>query len=267
MNRIALILAAIAVQGAGPAPLGPAKAKYRLNGALTEISGFAPAGATSVYAHNDEVAVIYELDIETGAVLHSHALGDPPVAGDFEGIAAFGGFVYLVTSKGLILEARLDRARARSAYNIYDTGVGGDCEVEGIASTGKRGEFYLACKRANGGKAGKRLIVYKWSYAERLKPLRPHIDAPIADLAPGAAEFRAADLARDTRSGNLLIVDSSSAAIIEITPTGAAVGYWRMDAKAHPQAEGLAVMPDGTLLIGDEGRIGGGFLTVYPALE
>lgn len=253
---------ALLLQSAGA--LDSPKGAFKLAGVLTEISGLAVASPTTVFAHNDEFAIIHELDIATGAVLRSFALGKPTVAGDFEGIAVQGGFIYLVTSNGHIYETRPADHGKRADFNVYDTRLGKECEIEGIASGEKTGEFYLLCKTAAIDKKGERLILYKWSFADRLRNLKAVIDSPLHDLAPQAKSFKAADLERDPATGNLLVVDAGGGAVIEITPKGGAVGYWRLAPGRHPQAEGLTLMPNGAIVVGDEGVGGEGLLTVYP---
>lgn len=241
--------------------------EFKLDKALNEISGLAPAGPTSVFAHYDEYAIIHEIDIRSGAVIRSFALGKPTAPGDFEAVAVNGGFIYLATSDGLIYEARIAKHRQRSAYNVYDTGLGGSCEIEGLAVDPKTGAFLIPCKKSSLDPGNKRLIIYKWTYADRLAPLKPWLNIALSDIVPkgGAAQnFRAADIARDPKSGNLLIVDSGGAAIVEITPGGKSAGYRKLNADKHPQAEGLAIMSDGSIVVGDEGGAkAAGKLTVY----
>ncbi len=106
---------------------------YNLPSELNEVSGLAAAGPDSVFTHDDEFAIVYEFRLTDGHILRTFALGDPTIEGDFEGIAAADGRVFLVTSDGLIYSAAPGENGKRVPYRVYDSGVGPRCEVEGLS--------------------------------------------------------------------------------------------------------------------------------------
>lgn len=232
--------------------LQPLAAGSPLGGALAEISGLAPAGASSVYAHNDEQATIFELDVRTGTILGSVSLGRPPVIGDFEAIVAQDGAVSLITSKGVIYEATIEPRRRSLRYRATDTGLGRECEIEGFAPVGASGNYFIACKQA-----GRRLVVYAWS---RESGAGKVINLKLGGAVPNPDDFRASDIVHDRKRNSLLVLDSAAGAILEISLTGEFVAYWRLGG-LHRQAEGLALLADGGLVVADEGKIGKGALT------
>ena len=101
----------------------PPDHQFFLPQGLSEISGLAVASPNTVYAHNDEYAIVYEIALDTGKALKAFALGKPTVKGDFEDIAVRGGNVYLLASDGHLYEAPIGEHRQRVRYNVYDTGV------------------------------------------------------------------------------------------------------------------------------------------------
>ncbi|MDZ7627370.1 MAG: hypothetical protein U5J99_03040 [Parvularculaceae bacterium] len=129
----AVLAAAALLAGVGrfSQRLEPIRAPLPLAGDLAEVSGLAPAGEASVYAHNDEQATIHEIDVATGRTLRTVSLGRPPVIGDFAAIVAQGQSLALITSGGQVFEATI-----------------GPCR-------GGQG-FFIACKRAKG-----RLVLYR----------------------------------------------------------------------------------------------------------
>lgn len=265
---VAAAIAHFAGRSAGKTPvsgdkfsqtLRPAAAQKRLTGALAEVSGLAIASETTVYAHNDEQAVIYELDVGSGKVLRTISLGRPAVAGDFEALAANDGALSLITSAGVIYKAMVEPGRS-IPFRTLDTGLGRECEIEGFAPAEGVDVYLVACKRAKG-----RLVVYKWGPETGAAKL---IDLKLDGVVPNPNEFRAGDIVSDKTAGTLLVLDSSAGAILEVSMKGQRLGYWRLGGN-HPQAEGLALLKDGKLLVADEGRIGhgslsGGVLTLYP---
>jgi uncharacterized protein YjiK len=238
-------------------PISPPRA---LPGALAEISGLAPAGTGRVYAHTDEEARVFEIDVATGAIVDAFTLGRPAAAGDFEAIAARGGTIALISSKGVIHEAALSPGARSLSFRAFDAGTGKSCEIESLAPDADEG-YFLACKRAK----NRRLVIYRWS---RDGALSKAIDMKLDGAAPNPKDFRAADIIADERTGSLLVLDSAAGAILEISLSGERRGYWRLGGD-HAQAEGLALLEDGRLLVAEEGNPGKGSLgkatlTLYP---
>ncbi len=237
---------------------------FTLERILTEVSGLVASGPNAVFAHNDEHAIVHEISLEDGSVIRSFAFGKPTVEGDFEGITIKGEFIYLVTSDGLLYEARPDTHRKRIPYNVYDTNLGKICEIEGIAPDNIDG-FLLLCKRTRSNKDFDRLVIYHWSIANRLSPPQPWLDVSIKDMSAGGPinTLHPSGLERDLETGNLLILDSHAGAMLEITPYGRLINYLEFSASEHPQAEGLAIMETGAIAIADEGGKKSGTITVY----
>src|SRR3954462_5238642 len=76
--------------------------QWKLPDTLHEISGLAALPDGRLFAHDDEHGVIYEIDPAEGELKKSFALGDPPLRGDFEGIAIADRDFYLMTSDGIL---------------------------------------------------------------------------------------------------------------------------------------------------------------------
>lgn len=239
--------------------LHPVAEPIKLDTALTEVSGLADAGGGRLFAHNDEHAVVYELDLRSGRILRKLSYGAPPVAGDFEAIVAHDEKISLLTSEGLIYSASVDADRNVTRTEVVDTKLGATCELESLAK-GAAGEFFLACKEAK-----KRLVVYRWSAAAG-----PHLlfRKKLTALTPNPKGFRATDMIFDKSTKTFLILDSSVGALLEVTLSGKSAGYWRLGGR-HQQAEGLALLSTGEIIVADEGKEGKGhskrgYLTIYP---
>ncbi|HUF75282.1 MAG TPA: hypothetical protein VMM35_03345, partial [Longimicrobiales bacterium] len=105
---------------------------FELPGRLDEISGLAVTPDGRLFGHDDERALVHEIDPMSGSVGKRFSAGDPPLRGDFEGIAIVGERFFLVTSTGLLYEMREADDRSEAPYRISDTGLGAHCEVEGL---------------------------------------------------------------------------------------------------------------------------------------
>jgi uncharacterized protein YjiK len=71
----------------------------------------------------------------------------------------------------------------------------------------------------------------------------------------------------DPETGFLILISARQESIIEITPGGRIVSGFHLGSDQHPQAEGIAILPDGTLLLADERQRGRAHLTAYVRLD
>lgn len=240
-----------------------AESRFALPDALREISGLAVSPDGRVFAHDDEQATIYEIDVARGAVLKSFNIGDPAEAGDFEGLTiAPNGDFWLTDSRGRLLRFREGGDRTTVDAERFDTGAGEACEVEGIAYLPSDQSLVLACKRMRG--RGQRTNVPQlrvWSVGAHETRAWGPITADIADAA-GVRDFQPSDLEFDPATGRLIVISAADGAIAEFGPGGALVSA-RALGHDHRQAEGVAVLPDGSLIIADEGGNGRAHISRY----
>jgi len=270
MLRCLLLSFAILFFAAGAVAQTDKPRQLTLNKQLVEVSGLAAASNGSVFAHNDEFGIVYEIDVEDGSMARAFALGDPTVAADFEGIAAYDGRIYLITSAGMLYEADISDHRERTRFNVYDTGAGAFCEVEGLSRAPADGAFFILCKRPRKGGPENRLLVYRWSLAERRPVTDPVFSIEFRDFLPGSEReaFRPAGIEWDSAANRILIVSSRSHIVYAFNEDGAFLRKSRLPADIHPQTEGLAVLQSGAVLVADEGggRGRAGLISVYDEL-
>lgn len=226
---------------------------------LTEISGLEAASASSVYAHNDEHAIIYEVALEDGKIISAFAMGNPTIAADFEAIAAAQGRIYLITSDGLLYEAFIGPHQSRVKFNAYDTGVGSRCEVEGM-STGpddKKGwpTFLILCKSPRQPELKDRITIFQWKLAERLPVKDPWMSIerdPIL-TKKDQKKFKPSGLHWDKEGGELTIISGRNQLFLRLTSSGDLLSKERLSSERHQQTEGVVIMHDGRLILADEG--------------
>ena len=242
---------------------------HKLPGRLEEISGLAMTMDNRLLAHNDEEGIVFEIDWGDGSIRKAFQLSDTgrPVAGDFEGIAATRDRIYLVTSSGRIFESAEGGDGESVLYNIYTTGVGRDCEVEGLAHDETDRALLLMCKRARGSARKDELRIYRWSIDEKRLVQDAHISIPVTEYTQnlGVTQFQPSGLELHPASGNYFVVAARQRAIAEVEPTGRVLSARRVSAPWHRQMEGITFADDNTLIIADEGRGRKGRLTLYPA--
>jgi uncharacterized protein YjiK len=245
------------------------RARWRLPRRLDEISGLAVTADGRVMAHDDERAVIYQLDVATGAIVKRFSLGDPAAKGDFEGLAiGAGGAFYLVTSTGFIHRCAEADDRASAAFEVFDTGLSEKGEVEGAAFDALSERVILACKANYSAALQGALALWAWSPLTPDQPARPWLTVPVYALAEavGSRAFHPSALEIDSRTGRLVLVASLEKAMVELDAEGRVLAA-RQLGDLHRQPEGVTILADGALVIADEAHGGFAHLTCYDRLQ
>jgi len=227
--------------------------QWKLPKRLREASGLTLTDAGALLVHDDERAVIYQIDYTLGSVVKTFALGNPPVRGDFEGIAAVADAIYLMTSDGVLLRSVEGHYGQRLAFERFDTGLSHQCELEGLTFDAERRDLLLACKQPRAKALEGQVAVYRWSVeSRRLGPAPILIDARAVASRLGTKGFNPSALA--IADGHLILLAAKQQALLETDMRGSIVSALRLPlAKRHAQPEGLAIAADGRLIIADEG--------------
>lgn len=240
---------------------GRRSARFDLPGRLDEISGLAVTTDGRLFGHDDERAVVHEIDPVAGTVEKRFSLGDPPLRGDFEGIAVVGERFFMVTSGGLLYEFREADDRAEAPYRVTDTGLGEHCEVEGLDYDPIDEALLLACKVS--ARDGEAVLVHRLALDPAGPPLPP-IRVPRSEIAMHDVDegFEPSAIVVDP-TGTLVMVSAPFESLIEFDRGGRVLSGTRLSRNRHPQPEGLAFGLDGTLYIADERNRRDARITAY----
>lgn len=237
-----------------PAPSVDTK-RWQLPRALKEVSGLAVMDTSHVLTVTDEQAIVYRINLETGAVDALFAFGNPPIKGDFEGITVAGKDVYIINSRGHLYRGIDGLAGGDDvAFEVFDTGLEEFCEVEGLHYEAPR--FLIACKTNYRKEDKGDLLIYEWTADS--KGVTVHLHVPTAGLIPSKNLNPSGVFTVDR---HIYLVAAKQDALLLFDRNGALV--LARELKGHPQAEGIVVMPDGTIVIADEGKSKGGTITRY----
>lgn len=230
--------------------------QWKLPKILKEISGLALTPDDRLFAMNDEQAIIYELDYEHGMIKKTFALGRPIPSADFEGIAYLDGFFYLVTSTGLIYVATEGDDGERVEFEVYQTGLGRFCEIEGLAQDPQSGTLLMACKKSKKKSKGGRFSIFTWSVSSHRVLHEREISIPEHDIAEriGKKHVRPSAIVIDPRTSFIYGVAGPQQAIFQLASDGELIDAIILPlVERHRQPEGIEITRDGKLLIADEG--------------
>ena len=228
---------------------------------LAEISGLAFTSDGRLFGHDDERGRVHHIDTSAGDVGARFSLGARTVRDDFEGLAIVGERFFLISSAARIYEFREVEDRGSSQFVVSDTNLGRRCEVEGFDFDPSEDELLIACKEARPDDGF--IVVYRW-------PIDPLLEMP-SPIRIDKDELAAFDLDDDfdpsavtvTPSGTILLLAGRQESLIEIDRAGRILAGVELSANRHPQPEGLAFGPDGTLFIADERNGRAARITAY----
>ena len=238
--------------------------RFDMPGRLDEISGLATTADGRLFGHNDERATIHEIDPRTGEVGKRFSLGDPPIRGDFEGIAIVGDRFLLITSLGLLYEFREVGDRETAPHRVTDTQLGPTCEAEGLDYDAREQELLVACKTSSPDRGT--IVVHRLPLdPSRARPEPIEISRGQLEAFGLDADFEASTLAVSP-SGTLYLASATAEALIEVDRSGHVLAGLPLARDRHRQSEGLAFGVDGMLYIADEQNRESARITVYRAV-
>jgi hypothetical protein len=275
---VAAILSALLIICLAPgAARGQALRHYDLAGApawqaelppdLAEVSGIAFTPEGRLLAHGDEQALIWEFDVKTRRLRGRFALVGAAgiLRGDFEDIQVVGERVFLVTSDAAIYEGKVVPEGRTTEGRRRTKGLGGGCEVEGMSWDEATRSLLLLCKTTRSKKWKDRVVVVAVSVDDWHFEPEPRILIRESELErmTGQKGFNGSAIVRHPRTGTYLLVAGPQRAFAEVSAAGEVLGGGVLDRSRHPQPEGLAIAPDLTLLVSDEGAGGRASITGY----
>lgn len=234
--------------------------QWELPNSLREASGLAMLNETQVLIHNDEKGFVYLVTLPEQRIDRLAVLGEKRIKDDYEGIAIQDDRVYLVTSLGMLYKASgLNAATLDQTLvpEIIDTRFGEVCEIEGLAIEGDR--LLMPCKTPLTDEFTDQLVVFYYSIDDGATGVHLAISEDQTGLKnPQPTAIEVTDSHYYVISGNRLLT---------IDKTTSTVSRYKLPRKRHPQPEGIALMPDGSIIIVDDMRRGIGRLTRYSGLD
>jgi len=226
----------------------------RLPRALDEVSGLTFDDEGRLWAHDDEEARVYQLDPGSGDVLSSFDVGWS-VSGDWEGLAWAEGRLYLVDSDGVLLAFSPPVAGESADYRWIRTGLGRFCEIEGLGYEPARRLLLMGCKTPRQRELGDRVVLLAFSLATMEAEAVARVSTPMEDFGPFGVsddDFRASAVEVHPHTGTILVASAQDASIIELSTDGVPLAARTLGERVLPQLEGLAVAPDGSLILASE---------------
>lgn len=241
--------------------------QWQLPPQLDEISGLTLVDSGSVLLHDDEIAVVYEVRLESGDVSTLFRIEQPTVERDFEGIAHTDDSFFLITSEGELFQVartfseaspgrKTDILESVVSADVFDTGILDFCEIEGLHQFNNN--LYIACKKPYLKSDKNKLVLFEYSLDSNSITNVFRFDLDDLNLK----KFNTSAIWLDDQS--IYMLSAKQHRIIEFNWTGSLLQQFKLDKRRHPQPEGL-VVDAGRIIIADEGNGDGGRITIYPS--
>ena len=227
--------------------------RWVLPSGLAEISGLGLTSDQRLLTHNDEVGRVFEVNYRRGVIVKSFWVGDQIVRDDFEAIAVAGDRIFLLASSGKLYQFAEGANGSHVPFTLHDTGLGTECEFEGLAYDAAANALVLACKNILAAGLKDFVVLYKYSLADTTASRIARVTIPL-DRVIGTnvwKGFTPSDLEVDPASGDYVIVASQEKALLRVTPAGEVVWSRALPA-GQEMSEGLAITRDSLLILSDE---------------
>jgi uncharacterized protein YjiK len=245
---------------------GAPLARWVLPHALAEISGIGLTPDQRLLAHDDEAGRVFEVDYRRGVIVRTFWVGTQVLRDDFEAIAAVGNRIFLLASTGRIYAFAEGAEGSRVPFTVHDTGLGGDCEFEGLAFDSTANALVLACKNILAPGLKDFVVLYTFSLSDTTDARIARITIPLPQVigTNGWKGFSPSDITVDPGSGDYVIVASQEKGLLRVTSAGQVV-WSRPLPPGHDMAEGLAITRDSILIVSDEAASASvpGAITLY----
>lgn len=235
---------------------------------LHEVSAIVAVDATTLACVQDEKGALFFVDLEGKRPVRSTVFGVP---GDYEGLALVGEQFWVLRSDGTVLRlvARGERLEIDGTVQL-PRGFG---EWESLCYDADR-RLLLAMPKGEGAPDGGRRERPIFAIDPRDGSLRADpvlvLDANALEQAVAAKDvelsgkgkpkgkrgklhFVVSEMLAVPATGDLLILSVRDHALLRVGHDGALRSVRALDPEVLPQAEGLALLRDGRLLVASEG--------------
>lgn len=233
---------------------------------LTEISGLNyNSDSNSLLAISDNERNIFEINLKTEK-LKDYAVKFYDKA-DFEDLVKVNDTVYVMISDGTIVAVG-ENATDTSGIKVYPFWSKNKNDFESLYyDPGSKGLIML-CKECEADKEKDVRTAYRFSLAgsnfDSTAFYTISRDSVKAALKHDEADFKPSAAAIHPIEKRLYILASAGQLLVITDLKGTVLEAYNLNPDTHPQAEGIAFAPSGTMYISNEGKYGKATLQVFP---
>lgn len=250
---------------------------------LKEISGLSFAN-NSLYTHNDEKGILYELNPRNGKILTTQKFGKDA---DYEGVEVLNDNAYIISSKGNLLIFNLKNQETKHIKTPFSHRN----NVEGLCfNTPNTNALLIACKgktlHGKSSNTSKAIYLYDIEKQQLEKTpfvkITPHrlvsffknqyADSSLLkhqkkQLKYRLTAFAPSGIAVHPKTGQLFILSARGSLLLLLNDRKEIDNLIFLDEKLLPQPEGICFDNDNNLYISTEGKYNNAKIVKYTSLK
>lgn len=233
---------------------------------LTEISGLNyNADSNALLAISDNERTIFEINLRTEK-LRDFAVNFYEKA-DFEDLVKVKDTVYVMVSDGTLVAVPANGAASDSTIRVYTFWSKEKNDFESLYHDSAANALVMLCKECEVDKEGKVRTAYRFNLSGKNFDSTAYYTIPQDSvkqlLKNDDADFKPSAAAIHPVEKRLYILASAGQLLVITDLKGAVQEAYHLNPDTHPQAEGIAFAPSGTLYISNEGKYGKATLQVF----
>jgi hypothetical protein len=240
---------------------------------LREISGIVPINANELACVQDESATIYIYDLRVEKITRQYKTN---IVGDYEGITLAGNSIFILRSDGVLVEYPNYTSPGQKIKEYFLNLP--SANNEGLCYDQKNYRLLIAAKiQANEKSKKERRYIYAFDLKSRVPNNTPIMKLDIEDIEKLAVseglvvaekskkkdkkknegfDFHPSEIAVHPFNQNIYILAAADKFLLITSPDGDIKHLYKLDRILFNKAEGLAFLPDGTMLVSNEGQRG-----------
>ena len=243
----------------------------RLPTSLHELSGMVALDADTPACVQDESGIVYLVDLRGEKPLRSVSFGKD---GDYEGIAAVGDVLWVLRSDGKLYRLIWEDGRLK-VDQTYKLPLQG--EFEGLCYDAAHSQLLVLPKGPVDGKRREqeRRHILSFDLQRQVAVDKPFLTLKVDEIEQQIEARSLPAPSRTTAKGNrrvelqlygsellvlangdLLLLSPKDHLLLRLDRSGNVVATMELDMERLPQPEAMALLPNGQLLVGSEGRDG-----------
>ena len=220
--------------------LGRPDASIALPSKLNEISGIELISDSVITSVQDEKAIIYYLNVETGEILDQFNFGKN---GDYEGITHYKKSFFVLRSDGSIF--KVNQKKKAKEYKFKHSK---QFDFEGVCADVSNERLLVACKEHGDKDKRDYFFIYSFSLSSMEYLKKPIYKIKRADVHKN---FMPSGIAIHP-NGSIYILSSFSKTLLVISAKGVIMNNIQLNGYIFHQPEGIAFNEKGDLFISNE---------------
>lgn len=242
-------------------------AEREMGKVLTEISGLHyNTDSNTLLAISDNKNNIFEINLRTEKL--RDYVKDFYKKGDFEELVKIGDTVYVMISDGTIVAVPKNISVGDSTVKSYPFPSQDKNDFESLYHDPGSNALIMLCKSCEAEKGKKISTAFRFSLETKRFDSTEFFtiseDSVQQILKNDDAELKPSAAAIHPIEKRLYILSSAGQLMVITDLKGAVLEAYTLNPDTHPQAEGIAFSPAGTMYISNEGKYGKATLQIFP---